>query len=103
MLSSRFGFDERHRAFPIHLSYFTAASMAVLLQRAGWNVDRMFTAGLGIDELRNRPPSRSAQSNRSWEGRSTPSVATSPLRSAIKRLVHSRRWGENLCVFAKPQ
>jgi hypothetical protein len=44
---ARFGADERHRAFPIHLSYFSPATLRRALDDAGYDVVAMRTAGGG--------------------------------------------------------
>jgi SAM-dependent methyltransferase len=43
----RLGADERHRAFPIHLSYFSARTLARALEDAGFEVVVVRTAGGG--------------------------------------------------------
>ena len=50
-LSRRLNFDERFRAFPIHLSYFSPRTLARLLRSTGYVVDRTMTFGVGLDEL----------------------------------------------------
>jgi SAM-dependent methyltransferase len=56
-LSRHFAIDERHRAYPIHLFYYSPQTLRQQLIRSGWSVAAMFTVGLGIDELilRNQP------------------------------------------------
>ncbi len=48
---TKLGADERHRAFPIHLSYFTPATLEKALAAAGFAVTAMTSAGLGVDAL----------------------------------------------------
>lgn len=48
------GADERHRAFPAHLWYFTPATLSDALDRAGFTVALMTTSGLGAEALRPR-------------------------------------------------
>jgi SAM-dependent methyltransferase len=48
---TRLGADERHRAFPIHLSYFTPATLRRALVSSGFEVVASTTAGLGVDAL----------------------------------------------------
>lgn len=45
------GADERHRAFPIHLSYFTPETLGRALEVTGFAVVAMTTSGLGVDAL----------------------------------------------------
>jgi SAM-dependent methyltransferase len=45
------GADERHRAFPIHLSYFTPETLGRALETTGFAVVAMTTAGLGVEAL----------------------------------------------------
>jgi SAM-dependent methyltransferase len=49
-LSRGWGVDERYRAFPIHLVYYTAPTLRGMLARAGWGVQHIGTLGLGMDE-----------------------------------------------------
>src|SRR5439155_4856216 len=51
ILSRRLRFDERYRAFPIHLAYFDKRSLGTLLRRHGWIIRRSFTSGLGVEEF----------------------------------------------------
>jgi SAM-dependent methyltransferase len=48
---TKLGADERHRAFPIHLSYFTPRTLGRALAATGFAVVAMTTAGLGVDAL----------------------------------------------------
>jgi SAM-dependent methyltransferase len=48
---TRLGADERHRAFPIHLSYFTPETLGRALASTGFAVVAMTTSGLGLDAL----------------------------------------------------
>jgi hypothetical protein len=43
-------FDERYRAYPIHLYYFGASSLRAMLERHGARVVATESYGLGIDE-----------------------------------------------------
>jgi 2-polyprenyl-3-methyl-5-hydroxy-6-metoxy-1,4-benzoquinol methylase len=51
LLSRHFGFDERYRAFPIHLSYFTLLTLRSILRNHGFEVEQVENFGLGLDEL----------------------------------------------------
>ena len=50
-LSRRTGVDERYRAFPIHLFYYSAPSLRTMLERHGLDVVAHTTRGFGLDEL----------------------------------------------------
>jgi len=50
-LSRWAGFDERYRAFPIHLFYYSPATLRAALERAGLAVVGRATTGFGLDEL----------------------------------------------------
>ena len=98
VFSRRLGFDERHRAFPIHLAYFSSSTLTRLLRRAGWRIEELFTIGIGLEELcaRSAPPGKSSGAA------SQPRRRTQFLRSAIKAAIYGARLGENLCLFATP-
>jgi 2-polyprenyl-3-methyl-5-hydroxy-6-metoxy-1,4-benzoquinol methylase len=51
LLSRHFGFDERYRAFPIHLSYFTPTTLRTILRKHGFRADQVENFGIGLDEL----------------------------------------------------
>ncbi|MDG1894377.1 MAG: class I SAM-dependent methyltransferase [Fuerstiella sp.] len=51
LLSRRFGVDERYRAYPIHLMYYSECTLRKMLEKAGWVVEKSFTLGLGMDEF----------------------------------------------------
>lgn len=48
----RLGADERHRAFPIHLSYFSPRTLRRALESAGFEVVRLRTAGSGTTPVK---------------------------------------------------
>jgi 2-polyprenyl-3-methyl-5-hydroxy-6-metoxy-1,4-benzoquinol methylase len=48
---TKLGADERHRAFPIHHSYFTPQTLGRALAATGFAVVTMTTSGLGVDAL----------------------------------------------------
>lgn len=100
-----FGFDERYRAFPIHLSYFTRQSLTAILERTGWRVADFETAGLGVDELligRGWQKQAAYHSPMAREvDRLRRSVFSSAaLRERVKRTLYGADLGENLLAVA---
>jgi SAM-dependent methyltransferase len=109
-------FDERYRAFPIHLSYFTPRTLSELLARHGFAVERTATLGYGVDELL-RDPSWSTPGASPATVTATPSEAAprtprtprtrrrTPLRrlagQVLKRLILDTGLGENVMVVAR--
>lgn len=97
------GFDERYRAFPIHLSYFTAPTLVRLLEKHGFAAERVTTVGLGLDALivhqdEHEAGGSSSRTNRAPGGRGA-------LRrfaiDAFKQAFFGLRLGENLLVIAR--
>jgi 2-polyprenyl-3-methyl-5-hydroxy-6-metoxy-1,4-benzoquinol methylase len=112
---TRLGADERYRAFPIHLSYFTPATLTRALAAAGFAVERMTTAGLGLQAL--LPQRGSSRGAAEQEVRATSAgevAATTPSsgpaavrrgwrargRDALKRGYFDALFGENLIAVA---
>jgi SAM-dependent methyltransferase len=101
LLSQRFGFDERYRAFPIHLTYFDGWTLPRLLERYDFQVEVVATNGFGFDELLVRPERmrRNAPAARIGTPR--------PLRGLLHRLARGiildRGLGENLGVICCPR
>ncbi len=97
------GADERHRAFPIHLYYFTPRTLARALADVGLAVRAQATSGLGLGALR---PRRGDASNASDAPRAaTPDAPAAPraqrrLYAAAKAGFHRALLGENLMVVA---
>jgi SAM-dependent methyltransferase len=97
-LSSRFRVDERYRAFPIHLTYYSPSTLRKMMGKAGWSVVHTFTLGMGIDEFLIRVPSPAH------------GVADAQPRAPMRRrLRHTLRdaflglgMGENVAVVARP-
>ncbi len=50
-------FDERFRSFPIHLSYFSRATLVQLLCKYQFQVEAISTCSMGIEQLIRRKPS----------------------------------------------
>jgi 2-polyprenyl-3-methyl-5-hydroxy-6-metoxy-1,4-benzoquinol methylase len=110
VLSRHAGFDERYRAFPIHLSYFSPQTLRRLLEREGFEVERSVTWGFGIEELR-REPERAPRAEAAPAGPApAPPRRPGPVRGALKpvarailrRLILDTGLGENVMVVARP-
>ena len=118
-LSRWFGFDERHRAFPIHLWYFEPRTLRLLVSQCGFEVKTIETYGLGLDELffhestdTSTSTSASASTATSTTGDTTTTTTATPastsrirnllpesFRRAIKRALFDRALGENMLVL----
>lgn len=100
-------FDERHRAFPIHLSYFNPRTLTRLLERNGYRVRACETYGFGIDELIAKPESpdepyvglHGEAAPRSAEAGAL-GTAKRVAKRAIKRVFFGAGLGENVLVVA---
>ncbi len=118
------GADERHRAFPAHLWYFTPRTLSQALARAGLEVVAQQTVGLGLDALvpawlgaslrRMRPRRARAEAQSAREPSSAaPRVGAGEevpapgrrggLRGQLKDAYHRARLGESLLVLARPK
>jgi hypothetical protein len=100
-LSSWAGVDERYRAFPIHLFYYSRASLRAMLARHGLIVVAHTTTGLGLDELMFEEEHGPAH------GQSPAKAPRGSRRSRARRLARSAFFGaglgENLLLAARPQ
>ena len=107
-------FDERFRAFPIHLSYFDPRTLSRLLAAEGFLVEAGTTRGAGLDVLLREPEPGAAAA--STAGATVPgaALATRPgllerlVRAAkpvakplLRRLLLERGLGENVVVLAR--
>ena len=92
---SMFRFDERHRAYPIHLSYSSPRTLQTLLKQNGWEVVRISTCGLGLEEIVRRPAMDELPS-RPLEGRHLGQPKRSGWRVAAKKAFFSAGLGENV-------
>ena len=117
VLSRYARFDERYRAFPIHLSYFTPRTLADLLARHGFAVERSVTWGFGIDEMLRDPswplpgslapdPLTLSECSQASTSRRAPSPRKrSPLKQLARRvatrLILDTGLGENIMVVAR--
>jgi SAM-dependent methyltransferase len=98
--SRRWGFDERFRAYPIHLWYLSPASLKELIESADYRVVGMETYGVGLDELFYRPRRETGEGRRS---RLRQANLLRPVKSGIKRALFSALLGENLLAVAQPR
>ena len=104
--SRKCGFDERYRAFPIHLWYFSPATLARLLRNAGLDLVLETTKGMGLEELRRREssedytPKANGTAQRMVDRRS-PKLPLQPAKDAIKRIFYGWGLGENVLVGAR--
>ena len=97
LLSRRFNVDERHRAFPIHLFYFTPRTLSHTLEKNGFRVASVETFGMGLDEYLNRPDVKPNGSVKE-----TGTKKNHVLRHFIKKGFFSAGLGENLLAVAQP-
>ncbi len=101
VLSRRFGVDERYRAFPIHLMYYTESTLRAVLRQSGWEVDAMFTMGLGMDEFFARS-SEGQRSDREPVRADSNPTAKRRLRHIVRDAFLGRGLGENLAAICHP-
>ena len=106
-LSRWCGFDERHRAFPIHLWYFTPSTLARLLQHSGFQPLVVTTTGIGLEELircepRNNDAFPNHNSSREIANRSRQSSFLRRTKKITKSAFYRMGLGENLLVAARP-
>ena len=101
LFSRRLGFDERYRAFPIHLCYFGQRTLRRLLESQGFRVERMLTSGLGIEELLARPDQRGQESPGGAAGNSARPKG-GLIRRLVKGAILGRGLGENLAAICSP-
>lgn len=91
----------RYQAFPLHLHYFSARSLTLLLERGGFRVFQTLTVGLGVDELFTRPTRNGdgppTSGNRKRRRSST------WLRTLVKRGVSAAKLGEHLIMLCSPE
>jgi SAM-dependent methyltransferase len=104
-LTRRFSVDERYRAYPIHLAYYTAQTLCQLLECCGWDVRATHTSGLGIDNFILRAPAPVKAPQPSNTAAAAP--VARPMLSTTQRLKRAGRdaffsagLGENLGVVA---
>jgi SAM-dependent methyltransferase len=111
LLSRHAGFDERYRAFPIHLSYFTSGTLQRLLETHGFEVTMSSTSGMGLEEIILRPEPEPEHEERPTSQASTPppsrparpSTTVQAAKTAVKNCFHSLKLGEYLLAIATPR
>lgn len=104
-LSRYAGFDERYRAFPIHLSYFSPQALKVLLGRAGFRLESLTSYGLGLDELLYTEAPRDEAYDTAPVARGLRGARAAmlrPIKARIKRALYTRLLGESLFAVASP-
>jgi SAM-dependent methyltransferase len=111
LLSRYANFDERYRAFPIHLSYFSQRTLGRLLETNRFEIEKSVSWAFGIEELLREPASAPRDAARD-DGEPTSEARTSRLRSLmapikpvakaiLTRLILEPGLGENLMVVAR--
>lgn len=101
LLSRRHGVDERYRAFPIHLMYYTAGTLRNVLESGGWQVEAIFTLGLGMDEFKARNGSSSERATQPRPVVSVKAGSKRRMRHALRDAFLALGLGENLAVIAR--
>jgi SAM-dependent methyltransferase len=107
ILSRRCNFDERHRAFPIHLWYFSPTTLTRLVRSAGFEPVLVTTTGMGLEELRRSEtreecaPATNSPAQRAADG-PRPKSRLQPAKEVIKRIFYGWGLGENVLLAARP-
>jgi SAM-dependent methyltransferase len=99
ILSRNFRVDERYRAFPIHLMYYTAATLKKILHEEGWRTNVTFTLGMGLDEL-IVPSKQAGGLTVADTGRVNRSSAMIRLRHILRNAFLRGGFGENVAAIA---
>ena len=106
VLSRHAGFDDRHRAFPIHLWYFSRKTLPRLLKANGLDPVLVTTAGMGLEELLIAKETRAAATaagvptNGAGSSRRS-SSALALIKLKIKTAFLKSGLGENLIVVSR--
>jgi SAM-dependent methyltransferase len=101
-LSRRFAVDERYRAYPIHLMYYSDGTLRKMFAKAGWVIEKSFTLGMGLDEFVSRPTKFRNQATCPNHGLSVVAPAKWRLRHYVRDAFLGLGLGENLAVVARP-
>ena len=102
LLSRRFGVDERYRAYPIHLMYYSECTLRKMLEKAGWVVEKSFTLGLGMDEFFTSSATSHKQTHLAGGSRGDVPSGKRRLRHYLRDVFLGLGLGENLAVIAHP-
>jgi SAM-dependent methyltransferase len=102
-LTRHLRFDERYRAFPLHLSFFSFSTLETLLLRYGYRIIKRRNFGIGIDNCvrRDRSGKHARPVSISAATRQTSSRALETLKQNIRSAVYGLELGENLAVVAR--
>lgn len=106
LLSRHARFDERYRAFPIHLSYFAPRTLRDVLEQSGFEVVDRVTWGFGIEELVMPAASEAAERPKPAPAASKP-AARKPrpvkklAKAVLTRLILDTGLGENIMIVAR--
>ncbi len=107
LLSTRLNFDERYRAFPIHLFYYTPRTLPAMIAKAGFEMHGLVTYGVGLENLVIREYSRDSQpqpgpAQDTGGGRREPAGkrAAAGIKATIKGLLFRHNLGDNLLAVA---
>jgi SAM-dependent methyltransferase len=90
--------DERYRAFPIHLMYYTRSALFRVMELAGYDVTKSFTTGMGLDEFFIRAPVPGKSGSLKTERQRRRSYIKSFVRDSFLKA----GFGENLILVAQP-
>lgn len=105
IFSRRFNFDERYRAFPIHLFFYTPRTLPAMVAKAGLTVQGLANYGLGLENLLLRQHPKPAQGSPRQEAAAAAAApaareSASDAKAALKRLFFRLRLGDNLLAIA---
>jgi 2-polyprenyl-3-methyl-5-hydroxy-6-metoxy-1,4-benzoquinol methylase len=100
--------QQRYLAYPLHLIYYSRATLCRMLAEAGWTVEATFTMGVGLNEYLARPNARrngnravGANSNRNGNGNGAYGHPRS-VRRRIRDAFLALGLGENVAAVAYP-
>jgi hypothetical protein len=102
LLTRRFRVDERYRAYPIHLIYYSDRTLRGMLGKAGWVVEKTFTSGIGLNEFLVSPDTPQEQTTRPGDSRRVAAPPKRRLRHLLRDAFLGLGAGENLSAIAYP-